>query len=420
VDINPGALRQARVAAGLSLAQVGGHDLTRQAVHLIETGKVRPSMRSLRVLAERLQVPVARLLAPADHGAQFDESGIADLDQLCRRHEYALAVERAQEILEGCDAPELIAGAHHFMGEALSYLGRPREALEHLARARELLESLDDDQGRIAETMELEATALHLCEDPRAIDVAREALRRYRALDGRRPEVESKLLQRLGTILISKMDYEAARAHYEEALQVADGVRDLVRLARLYHGLALCHQSAGDARTGAELLLKALTLYEAEERLAGPGGRMDLARAENDLGMLLMRRGELARADAYLMSALGRFGQGRVEQVRTHVLLSLGELRQAQGHLDESIEIVRQAIDLAERLGQTSPLAFGHQQLGELHAALGDRAQAASSFERALSILQEAGLDRLHANCAEARDAALGDPAQAKAARSTA
>src|SRR5215470_14806692 len=64
VDINPEVLRQARVAAGLSLAQVGGTELTRQAVHLIETGKVRPSMRSLRVLASRLGVPVASLLAP--------------------------------------------------------------------------------------------------------------------------------------------------------------------------------------------------------------------------------------------------------------------------------------------------------------------------------------------------------------------
>ena len=52
VDINAATLRQARVAAGLSLAQVGGQELTRQAVHLIETGKVRPSMRSLRSLTK--------------------------------------------------------------------------------------------------------------------------------------------------------------------------------------------------------------------------------------------------------------------------------------------------------------------------------------------------------------------------------
>src|SRR5215471_15817537 len=101
VDINPEALRQARVAAGLSLAQVGGLELTRQAVHLIETGKVRPSMRSLRVLAHRLHVPVASLLASnGGGGGPFDESSVADLDRLCRRHEYQEVVVRGREILE--------------------------------------------------------------------------------------------------------------------------------------------------------------------------------------------------------------------------------------------------------------------------------------------------------------------------------
>src|SRR5215469_9638850 len=100
VDINPEALRQARVAAGLSLAQVGGIELTRQAVHLIETGKVRPSMRSLRVLAQRLQVPVAALLAPSEDGGPLAEGSLAELDRLCRRHEYEQVLVRGSALLE--------------------------------------------------------------------------------------------------------------------------------------------------------------------------------------------------------------------------------------------------------------------------------------------------------------------------------
>jgi tetratricopeptide (TPR) repeat protein len=420
VDINPDALRQARVAAGLSLAQVGGLELTRQAVHLIETGKVRPSMRSLRVLAHRLQVPVATLLAPSDGGAPFDESSLAELEGLCRSHEYQQVVVRAREVLDCCQALELVAGAHYFMGEALCYLARPQEALDHLAQARAVFESLADDHGRVAETMELEALALQIAEDPRAVSVARAALGRYRTRDGRRPEVESRLLQRLGTILVARMEFQDARACYEEALEVAGGVRDLVRLARLYHGLAICNDGVGNMRAAGEQLFKAHTLYEAEERLAGNGGRSDLARVENDIGMMLMAQGDLARAEVYLLSALRRFEEVGLERLRSHLLLSLAELRQRQGRLDESIELAQRATDLAERLTETRAHTLGLQQLGGLHAARGERHLAESSFQRALAVLKEAGLERQYADCLEARDRALGVPAAAKAANGSA
>src|SRR5262252_4339094 len=63
LDIDPDAVRQARLQAGLSLAQVAGWELSRQAVHLIETGKARPRRRTLQIIARRLGVPVSSLLA---------------------------------------------------------------------------------------------------------------------------------------------------------------------------------------------------------------------------------------------------------------------------------------------------------------------------------------------------------------------
>lgn len=396
------------MAAGLSLAQVGGGELTRQAVHLIETGKVRPSMRSLRVLARRLQIPVATLLVPGSDGPPVPERAIAELDRLCRRREYEQVLVRGRQILEVNRAPELTASAHYFMGQALCHLICPHDAMVHLEQARQLFESLDDDQGRVAETLELEAFALQLAEDPGAITVAEDALHRYRTVDGRRPEVESRLLQRLATILFGRIELERSIACYEEALHVAGGVRDLVRLARIYHGLGACHQSAGDVRLGAELFFKAHTLYEAEERLAGTSAKSDLAAVENDIAMMLMRQGDLARAGQYLESSEARFREVGLERQRSHLLLSFGELRQRQGRMDESIRYVEQAIQLAERLHETRSLAAGYQQLGELHARRGDVDPAMAAFELALNVLGYAGLERQYVKCQAARDRALG------------
>jgi tetratricopeptide (TPR) repeat protein len=413
VDINPEAVRQARVAAGLSLAQVGGVELTRQAVHLIETGKVRPSMRSLRVLANRLRVPVTSLLAPTTTRVPFDQDSVAELARLCRDHQYPQVLAKADEILEWSRAPELIASAHHFMGEALCRMDRPHEALEHLRPARELFEALDDDQDRIAETMELEALALQIGEDPRALEVAEDALRRYRAGDRQRPEVESRLLQRVATILTARLEYGRAQAYYDEALHVAGGVRDLGRLARLYHGLAICHHGVGDVRVAAELLTKAHTLYEAEERLAGASVGSDLARVENDLGLQLLRQGDLSRAEELLLSSIRRYEQGGLERRLSRSLLTLGELRQRQGRLDEAVTATEQARDLAERLDETQARAVSHRQLGELLAATGRRAEAAASFDQALAILDAAGLEQPYAECRRLRDRVLGGESEA-------
>src|SRR5207244_5452557 len=100
VEIDPTVVRQARLAAGMSLAEVAGSELTRQAVHLIETGKARPSMRSLRILSERLGMPASSFLARPENGPANPE--VAELDHLCQRQEYHAVVERARQILQRC------------------------------------------------------------------------------------------------------------------------------------------------------------------------------------------------------------------------------------------------------------------------------------------------------------------------------
>ena len=93
VDIRPEALRQARTRARLSLSQVAGNELSRQTVHLIEIGKNRPSMRSLRVITERLAIPIGEVLVGPPEST-WDEGAVNELEALVRScHEEA--VERA-------------------------------------------------------------------------------------------------------------------------------------------------------------------------------------------------------------------------------------------------------------------------------------------------------------------------------------
>ena len=395
VDVKPEVLRHARQRAGLSLAQVAGGELTRQAVHLIETGKVRPSMNSLRVITSRLAVPIHSVLVQPEAASRTD-GPVQELEVLVQTHHYDRALERGREILRHAEAPPAVALIHYHLGHALCKLGRPVEALERLKLARELFESLGD-QHLVAETMELQALALHIAEQPQALSVAEQALERYRSVDQRRPEIEARILERLGTILTARGDFATARARYDEALHVAGGVRDLARVARIYHGLHWCYLGVGDLGRAIDMLVKAETLYEAEQRINDAPPNLYLPIVENDLGVLLTQAGDLSRAEQRLHSALRRFTEMGVERVRSHVLLSLGDLRYRQGRYDEALELADQAIELATRFNEHRALATAYKQLGEAHAALGQHDLAVASLQQALTILEEAGYEERRA-----------------------
>jgi tetratricopeptide (TPR) repeat protein len=390
IHVDPAALKQARVDAGLSLAQVAGSDMTRQAVHLIETGRVRPTLRSLRIIAQRLGVHESALLAPP--GPMSDEQAVAELRQLCERHELTAAAERARHLIAHCGSPERIAYAHHYAAYARYLLGEPSEALAHAREARERFAALRNPWWE-AESMDWEAIVLNMLQDSSALQVARRALRRYRALEPRWPETEARMLGHLGTICFGRRDYGAAREAYEAALHVDGGVRELATMARIYHGLGMCHNGLGDPRTAADLVFKAVTLYEAEQRIAAAPMRQEQPRAENDLGLVVMALGDLDRAEGLFRAALEHFAAAGIERLQSHILLSLGELRQRQDRLDDALGFVTRAIERAAAFDETYALTSGYRQLGELYEVRCEHGLADASFHRALVLCDAAGLE---------------------------
>ncbi len=58
IEIKPGTVKQARAEARLSLAQVAGTEISRTAIYFVETGKAKPSMETLKLIAERTGRPL--------------------------------------------------------------------------------------------------------------------------------------------------------------------------------------------------------------------------------------------------------------------------------------------------------------------------------------------------------------------------
>src|ERR1700680_3548807 len=63
IEIKPGTVKQARADAGLSLAQVAAGQISRTAIYFVETGKAKPSMETLKLIADRTGRPLDYFLA---------------------------------------------------------------------------------------------------------------------------------------------------------------------------------------------------------------------------------------------------------------------------------------------------------------------------------------------------------------------
>jgi len=405
VEVDPRLIRRARLDSGLSMAQIAGSEVTRQAIFLIEAGKTRPSMRTLELIASRTGKPASYFMKPPDDSAFAPISNgyhVEELEALCLQQQFDEAIELGNRMLGQRVPARVEAYIRQYVGQALVRSSRPDEALDHLRRATEILEA-QPDPWLAVECADWEACALYLKEDKRALSVAEHALKLCRSTQPRLPGTEARILEHIASIHVKNHSFDRAIAYYEEALEAAGSVRDLARLGRTYHGLSIAYQERGDLGRAVEFTHKALALYSLEHDTAL------LGRGENELGLLLMRQGKMARAEEAFQAAMAHFDESGTEAAKSHVLLSLAELQLKTGRLKEAGETVKRAIGLAGRLDEKLALSAAHQILGQVYERTGKRRLADKEFGTAIRLLNGEGvgqrLAESHAALAEVLEA---------------
>jgi len=312
-------------------------------------------------MTKRLGIPIREVLV-GPPGSTWDQEVVNELEALVRSHHYDQALERGGELLDQVQAPAARALVHLRLGHALSRLRRLTEALEQLNLAEELFVSVGN-QGLVAEVMELRALALYVAEQPEALTVAEQALDRYRALPHRRPEVESRLLERLGMILAERGDFVSARAHYEEALERAGGVRGVdikagvLRQARARAQLSLAQVGGNELTRQAVHLIETGKVRPSMRSLRGITDRLAIP------------------IDAVLIGPRGSWGE-------------LDELIEEFAREDHDLSRVVDALPRARTM--VRELAHAREQAGMTQAQVADRMGTTQS---AVARLERAEVD---------------------------
>src|SRR3979409_1309251 len=96
VEIKAGTARPARLEAGLSLGQVAGTDISRTAIYFVETGKAKPSMETLKLIASRTGRPLDYFLSNPSTMEPRATVGTAEMGRLITPGDHARAIAAAQ------------------------------------------------------------------------------------------------------------------------------------------------------------------------------------------------------------------------------------------------------------------------------------------------------------------------------------
>lgn len=381
--VRPGSIREARSSSGLSLAQVAGSELTRSAIHRIEKGLSKPSLATLQLIARRTGQPLSFFMADQ---AQPQQRLELRFERLAAEGLFEELINEAGTTLREGGVEQSDGVADYWIGLALVRLTMPEQAIGHLARALDAFER-QGDPWMVAHTLHMKSSALHLLDDPEALPVAEEALRRCRELKPSPPMLEARILNHLAAIAVSRDEWQRAIKLYERAVAAAEPLRDLRQLSLMYEGLGMAYHSLGRSGQAGDYFTRALALYQLQADFAS------ISRAETNLSALLAEAGDFIAAEEHLQRSLRYCDEHGVDRFnRTAALLGLANLRLMQGRLEEVDALTRQAIEMSEAGGEALNLAIARHLRARLMIHLNRPAEADDLFAPAVESFEVLGL----------------------------
>ncbi|MCI5207312.1 MAG: tetratricopeptide repeat protein [Candidatus Electrothrix sp. ATG2] len=132
-----------------------------------------------------------------------------------------------------------------------------------------------------------------------------------------------------------------------------------------------------------------LAAYQKEAQLDP-----DNAEGWNQLGLLLLRTGELAQAEEAFRKVLALGEAHQDKEVQVGVLGNLGGVYRVRGELDKAEEMHLKSLELNKALGRKEGMANQYTNLGSLYEDCGKLDNAEAMWRKSLSLYEEMGAMR--------------------------
>jgi tetratricopeptide (TPR) repeat protein len=399
-------LRRARTQAALTQAQLAAGRYTKAYVSALEHGLVKPSMAALNFFADRLQIPIERLLT--DGEARWTR---LEADIRLAAGDWQAAVDAFTELLDA-DPPEQVR-AELLLGlaEGLSRSGKGEEAVRAAAESARLFRG----QGRHPEgawATYWEAFGLYEMEQgDQAAALLRAVLEEIAGGLAVEPDLPVRVLIALASVASRDEEPERALGYLEQARSGIDELDDRKHAVFLF-SLANSYRDLGDFEAAISTGTQSLARFKAAE------ADFESASIENELALVYLAIGSLDLARTHVAEARAYFSRHNDTRLLAHVIETEGQIALAAGSPDEAIALSNESLRLAEASGNRKAAISSGLSLARAQRASGDLDGAAETLERAAEVAEGYGRrGQLQSLLGEWSDvmAARGDLAQAYA-----
>lgn len=398
--LRPGTAARARKKAGLSLRALAGQEVSANALHLIERGESRPTLPTLRLIAERTGLPIEYFLASGQSETlalelqREQRMGLEEVEVALSQERFADVVSLVAEEMVHLTASQDRARAQFYAAQAYIRQAQPEPARPLLETARAYFEA-QGDAFMTVECLDWYAAILHIEQDPKALATARQALRLASELRPSPTRTLVRIWGRIGAISVSQHKWKDAIDAYEKAVEVGGELLDLSRAAKMYNDLSIAYRRMNRLEDARRYAIRAVEVHELLN------DHLSVARAETNLALVLLRDSRPQDAEQRLVRALGIFRETNQERGRSNIHLALAEAALTDGRLAEATNQAREAVALAGPLNERTSLADAHELIGRIYAARKDWSGSDREFAAAIGILQDLGiperLARIHA-----------------------
>ena len=375
-------VRSARRDAGLSQAQLAGDELTKGFISQIESGLVRPSIRSLQHIASTLGRPLDYYMAdePLAATKRVTFHRLA-AEAAAERLDWPAAETEAEAGLAVAVDPAERATFLRLLASAALYQGRREEAFDRVTQGLALLDQAKQplDAARLLYVRGLAyGDAGQLVASTEAFETVRDIVEKFEIVE---PRLRARVSVALGTAYRRLGRTTKAIASYESALATASRANELKLAAQGFMGIAVSHYDAGDLDAAISSYDRALVLFE---RLADTSFELHVRQS---LASIHFQQGHVAQARELADRTIARAAEvgdeqwGAVAQVvRARILLS-------EGNAAEAKEVATQAEHVLGRIGDQIQRAHALRVVAAASEFRGETLETDRAFRQAIDLL---------------------------------
>ena len=384
-------LREARVAAGLSQAQLGAPYYTRAHVSAIELGKIRPAMKSLEHMATKLGKPASHFMDDRQLGEERGERAvaIAHAHQLTAEGKADEAIEILTSLLAH-EQPRLErAGILRALGRAHWEAGRGAKSAAALQEALDIYQA-NGSVEMIARTRAQLGMALHLLMSySEAAEHFSEALRAMARGELKDPVLKVHVLHNLGLTFYQRNEFSLALEHFERAENEGADIGDPKWLASLFAAIGMSFHQLKDYDAALAYLGKSEALFESIRN------RSRVAEIRFQRGRSLLAVGHRAKGTETLREAERLASEAGNQALSTRIAMVAAFAQVESGDHSVGVAGLRAALSRSDTFGEpalrvATRIAFARSlRMLEASEAAPIIGEAERGLREALEILKE-------------------------------